>query len=196
MTISMGLDVGSNSVGSAWIDHKTGKITVGLSIFPAGVDESDEKRGDPKNAKRRATRRSRITLARRAQRKRLLRLKLISVSLLPADAAEFKELLQDTDPWELRRKALAVALKDISPQAPLHVLIVPRKHIASLNDLAPDDDALVGSMFRRAAALAKANGYEERGYRTVFNTNREAGQTVFHIHLHLLAGRSLTWPPG
>lgn len=89
-----------------------------------------------------------------------------------------------------------VAFKDISPQAPLHVLIVPRKHIASLNDLAPDDDALVGSMFRRAAALAKANGYEERGYRTVFNTNREAGQTVFHIHLHLLAGRSLTWPPG
>ena len=89
-----------------------------------------------------------------------------------------------------------VAFKDISPQAPLHVLIVPRKHIASLNDLAPDDDALVGSMLRRAAALAKANGYEERGYRTVFNTNREAGQTVFHIHLHLLAGRSLTWPPG
>ncbi|MFM9966058.1 MAG: hypothetical protein ACKV2Q_33170 [Planctomycetaceae bacterium] len=110
MTISMGLDVGSNSVGSAWVDHQTGKFTVGLSIFPAGVDESDEKRGDPKNAKRRATRRSRITLARRAQRKRLLRLKLIAVSLLPADAAEFKELLQETDPWELRRKALEITL--------------------------------------------------------------------------------------
>ena len=89
-----------------------------------------------------------------------------------------------------------VAFKDTNPQAPLHVLIVPRKHIASLNDLSPDDDALVGSMFRRAAALAKAHGYDERGYRTVFNTNRDAGQTVFHIHLHLLAGRSLTWPPG
>jgi histidine triad (HIT) family protein len=89
-----------------------------------------------------------------------------------------------------------VAFKDINPQAPLHVLIVPRKHIATLNDLAPQDDALVGSMFRAAAALAREHGYDERGYRTVFNTNREAGQTVFHIHLHLLAGRGLTWPPG
>ena len=89
-----------------------------------------------------------------------------------------------------------VAFKDINPQAPLHVLIVPRRHIASLNDLAPADDVLVGSLFRAAAALAKEHGYAERGYRTVFNTNREAGQTVFHIHLHLLAGRPLTWPPG
>jgi histidine triad (HIT) family protein len=89
-----------------------------------------------------------------------------------------------------------VAFKDINPQAPLHVLIVPRKHIASLNELKPEDDALVGSMFRRAAALAKEHGYHERGYRAVFNTNREAGQTVFHIHLHLLAGRGLAWPPG
>jgi histidine triad (HIT) family protein len=89
-----------------------------------------------------------------------------------------------------------VAFNDINPQAPLHVLIVPRRHIPSLNDLTPEDDALVGSMFRRAAALAKQHGYHERGYRTVFNTNREAGQSVFHIHLHLLAGRALTWPPG
>jgi CRISPR-associated endonuclease Csn1 len=106
MAISFGLDVGSNSLGSAWIDHQTGEITVGLSIFPAGVDESDEKRGDPKNAKRRATRRARITLARRSQRKRLLRLKLISVGLLPSNADEFKTLLHETDPWELRRKGL------------------------------------------------------------------------------------------
>ena len=76
------------------------------------------------------------------------------------------------------------------------MLIIPRKHIASLNDLTPDDDQLVGSMFRRAAALAREHGYQDRGYRTVFNTNREAGQTVFHIHLHLLAGRGLAWPPG
>jgi histidine triad (HIT) family protein len=89
-----------------------------------------------------------------------------------------------------------VAIRDINPQAPLHALIIPRKHIPTLNDLSPDDDALVGSMFRRAAALAKENGYHDRGYRTVFNTNREAGQSVFHIHLHLLAGRPLTWPPG
>ena len=89
-----------------------------------------------------------------------------------------------------------VVLKDINPQAPLHVLVIPRTHIASLNDLKPEDDALVGSMFRRAAALAKEHGYDLRGYRTVFNTNREAGQTVFHIHLHVLAGRGLAWPPG
>ena len=89
-----------------------------------------------------------------------------------------------------------LVLKDINPQAPLHVLIVPRKHIATLNDLTAPDDALVGAMFRRAAALAKEHGYSDRGYRTVFNCNREAGQSVFHIHLHLLAGRGLTWPPG
>lgn len=89
-----------------------------------------------------------------------------------------------------------VAFSDINPQAPLHALIVPRRHIASLNDLEPQDDRLVGSMFRAAAALAQQHGYAERGYRTVFNCNREAGQSVFHIHLHLLAGRGLAWPPG
>jgi histidine triad (HIT) family protein len=89
-----------------------------------------------------------------------------------------------------------VVLQDINPQAPLHVLIIPRRNIATLNDLGPGEDALVGSMFRRAAALANEHGYAERGYRTVFNCNRDAGQSVFHIHLHLLAGRSLTWPPG
>ena len=89
-----------------------------------------------------------------------------------------------------------LVFKDINPQAPLHVLIIPKKHIATINELSPTDDALVGSMFRRAAALAKEHGYSERGYRTVFNCNRDAGQTVFHIHLHLLAGRGFTWPPG
>ena len=89
-----------------------------------------------------------------------------------------------------------VAFKDINPQAPTHVLIVPRRHIATLNDLMPEDDDLVGEMVRRAAALAGAAGHAERGYRTVFNTNADAGQTVFHIHLHLLGGRTLTWPPG
>ena len=89
-----------------------------------------------------------------------------------------------------------VAFKDINGQAPLHLLIIPRRHISTLNDLSPADDALVGSMFRTAAALAAQHGYADRGYRTVFNCNRDAGQTVFHIHLHLLAGRGLTWPPG
>ena len=89
-----------------------------------------------------------------------------------------------------------VAFKDINGQAPLHLLIIPRRHISTLNDLAPSDDALVGSMLRTAAMLASQHGYAERGYRTVINCNRDAGQTVFHIHLHLLAGRGLTWPPG
>jgi histidine triad (HIT) family protein len=89
-----------------------------------------------------------------------------------------------------------IVIKDINPQAPLHVLVIPKAHVASLNDLAPEHDALVGSMVRRAAAIAKENGYADRGFRTVFNTNREAGQSVFHIHLHLLAGRALSWPPG
>ena len=88
-----------------------------------------------------------------------------------------------------------VAIKDINPQAPLHVLIVPRKHIATLNDLTAADDALVGHVIA-PRRIAREHGYAERGYRTVFNCNREAGQTVFHIHLHLLAGRGLGWPPG
>ena len=94
------------------------------------------------------------------------------------------------------RDETMVAFRDINPQAPLHALIVPRRHIATLNELAPADDGLVGSMFRVAAALAEANGFAGRGYRTVFNCNREAGQTVFHIHLHVLGGRNLGWPPG
>ena len=89
-----------------------------------------------------------------------------------------------------------VVINDINPQAPLHALIIPKRHIATLNDLTPADDGLVGSMFRLAAALAQEKGYAERGYRTVFNCNREAGQSVFHIHLHVLGGRALGWPPG
>jgi histidine triad (HIT) family protein len=89
-----------------------------------------------------------------------------------------------------------VVLTDVNPQAPLHLLILPRRHIPTLNDLAPEDDGLVGSMFRLAASLAKKHGYAERGYRTVFNCNRDAGQSVFHIHLHVLAGRAMAWPPG
>lgn len=89
-----------------------------------------------------------------------------------------------------------IAFRDIDPKAPLHALVVPRRHIATLNDLTPDDDALVGSMLRVAARLASDAGYADRGYRSVFNTNAEAGQSVFHIHLHVLAGRGLAWPPG
>jgi histidine triad (HIT) family protein len=89
-----------------------------------------------------------------------------------------------------------VAFKDITPQAPMHVLVIPRRHISTLNDLAESDDGLVGEMIRRGAAVAGEQGYTERGYRTVFNCNADAGQAVFHIHLHVLGGRKLAWPPG
>jgi histidine triad (HIT) family protein len=87
-------------------------------------------------------------------------------------------------------------IKDINPQAPMHVLVIPRQHIPTLNDLSAAEEALVGRMIRRGAAVAGEHGYADRGFRTVFNTNAEAGQSVAHIHLHVLGGRSLTWPPG
>jgi histidine triad (HIT) family protein len=89
-----------------------------------------------------------------------------------------------------------LAFEDIKPEAPLHVLVIPKRHIATLNDMQAGDDGLLGAMIRRAAAIAKERGYDSSGYRTVINTNANAGQTVFHVHLHLLAGRRLTWPPG
>ena len=89
-----------------------------------------------------------------------------------------------------------IAFSDINPQAPTHVLVVPKRHIATLNDLGTEDDRLVGELVRRAAAIAAERGLAPGGYRTVFNTNRDAGQTVFHIHLHLLGGRGMAWPPG
>ena len=89
-----------------------------------------------------------------------------------------------------------LAFNDIGPQAPTHVLVVPKKHIATLNDVQDIDAPLVGTLVQRAAAIAKERGIDAAGYRTVFNTNRDAGQTVFHIHLHLIGGRSLGWPPG
>lgn len=89
-----------------------------------------------------------------------------------------------------------VAFEDINPQAPMHVLVVPRAHVATVNDLTPGHDALVGAMVRRAAAIAADRGYAGPGFRAVFNCNADAGQTVFHIHLHVLGGRALAWPPG
>jgi histidine triad (HIT) family protein len=89
-----------------------------------------------------------------------------------------------------------LAFHDINPQASTHILIVPKEHIASLNDLTANEDQMVGELVRRAAAIAKERGISSGGFRTVFNTNRDAGQTVFHIHLHLLGGRPMHWPPG
>lgn len=89
-----------------------------------------------------------------------------------------------------------VAFKDINPQAPVHVLIVPRERIETLNDLTPEHAELVGGLVLVAAKLAAELGIAEEGYRTVINCNEGAGQSVWHLHLHLLGGRSLQWPPG
>jgi histidine triad (HIT) family protein len=89
-----------------------------------------------------------------------------------------------------------IAFNDIHAQAPMHVLIVPRIHVATLNELGPQHDALIGAMVRRAAAIAGDRGFAEGGFRTVFNCNAHAGQTVFHLHLHVLGGRTMAWPPG
>jgi len=88
------------------------------------------------------------------------------------------------------------AFKDINPQAKLHVLVIPNKHIASLNEASADDQALLGKLLLTAGQLARDHGYADNGYRLVLNTGSHGGQTVFHIHVHLLAGRMMTWPPG
>ena len=89
-----------------------------------------------------------------------------------------------------------VAFRDINPQAPTHVLVIPRRHVATTDDLADGDAELVGRMALAAAKIAREEGVAEDGYRLVFNCNAGAGQTVFHIHLHLLGGRGFSWPPG
>jgi histidine triad (HIT) family protein len=89
-----------------------------------------------------------------------------------------------------------LVIEDINPATPLHLLLIPRKHIAGVPDLLPEDDLLIGHIFRVAAAIARKRGVAESGFRIVANTNADAGQSVFHIHFHLLAGRSMAWPPG
>jgi len=89
-----------------------------------------------------------------------------------------------------------LAFRDINPQAPVHVLFIPKQAVATLNDLAADHAALIGKLFLAATGWAKQQGFAEDGYRVVMNCNKHGGQTVFHIHLHLLAGRQMHWPPG
>lgn len=89
-----------------------------------------------------------------------------------------------------------IAFRDIHPQAPCHILVIPRRHIATLNDANPEDATLMGKLTLTAQRVAKELGVAEDGYRLVMNCNGHGGQTVFHIHLHLLAGRSMHWPPG
>ena len=89
-----------------------------------------------------------------------------------------------------------LAFRDINPQAPTHVLVIPRAHIPTLNDLTPDNAPVISEMYLAAQEIARQEGISEAGYRTVFNCNSAAGQTVFHLHLHVLGGRQMDWPPG
>jgi histidine triad (HIT) family protein len=89
-----------------------------------------------------------------------------------------------------------VAFKDIGPRAPVHLLIIPRKHVAAVSDIGPADDSLMGAIFRAAKRLAEELGIAGSGYRVVVNNGADAGQSVFHLHFHLLGGRPMGWPPG
>ncbi|UCC84384.1 MAG: histidine triad nucleotide-binding protein [Gemmatimonadota bacterium] len=98
------------------------------------------------------------------------------------------EKVKEADDW--------IAFRDISPQAPTHILIIPREHIATLNDIEVGKEALLGKLFLAAKQIAGEEGIAESGYRAVVNCNADAGQAVFHIHMHLLGGREMGWPPG
>jgi histidine triad (HIT) family protein len=89
-----------------------------------------------------------------------------------------------------------LGFRDLNPQAPVHVLFIPKQPLATLNDATPEHAILLGKLLLAAAAYAKQEGFAEQGYRTVINCNEDGGQTVFHIHVHLLAGRRMHWPPG
>ena len=89
-----------------------------------------------------------------------------------------------------------IAFEDINPQAPVHVLVIPRKHIPTTLDIKEEDHSLIGQMFRAARGIAEDRGIAKTGFRIVMNTNPDAGQSVYHIHLHLIGGRRMHWPPG
>lgn len=89
-----------------------------------------------------------------------------------------------------------LAFNDVNPQAPVHILIIPKKHISTINDLEDNDEQIMGKLFTAAKIIAQQKNVSDDGYRLVTNCNEKAGQTVFHIHMHLLAGRAMTWPPG
>jgi len=107
--------------------------------------------------------------------------KMVSGAIKPATVHEDDDVL---------------AFKDINPQAPVHVLVISKRHIATLNDLKPADAALVGKLVLAAGKIARELGVADGGYRTVMNCNADAGQSVWHVHLHLLGGRVMRWPPG
>ena len=110
---------------------------------------------------------------------------------MPEDCIFCKILAGEIPSTRVHETGNTLAFEDINPVAPVHVLVIPRKHIPTLNDLAPEDAGLVAEMMLAAKEVAKIKGSDQAGYRVVFNTNREAGQEVFHIHLHVLGGRRL-----
>ncbi len=89
-----------------------------------------------------------------------------------------------------------IAFRDVNPVAPVHFLVIPKKEIPTLNDIDENDKDIIGELFLVAKKLAKIEGLEKKGYRTIFNCNEDGGQTVFHIHLHVMGGRQMNWPPG
>jgi histidine triad (HIT) family protein len=96
----------------------------------------------------------------------------------------------------LHRDERCVAFRDVNPQAPVHVLIIPREHMDSLDDASQRDEATLGHLLRVAARVANEEGLSESGYRTVINTGAGVGQSIFHLHVHVLGGRGMSWPPG
>ena len=114
-----------------------------------------------------------------------------------AEDCLFCRILSGDIPAEIIHESdTAIAFRDINPQAPTHVLIIPRRHIATINDLEPGDEPVIGSLYLAAKQIAAEEGLADNGYRVVLNCNEGAGQSVFHLHLHLLGGRRLDWPPG
>jgi histidine triad (HIT) family protein len=107
-----------------------------------------------------------------------------------------KILLREIPARIISEDDLAIAFEDINPQAPVHVLVIPKKHISTTLDLSIEDNVLIGHLFQVANRIAVEKNISERGFRLIMNTNPEAGQSVYHIHLHLLGGRVMLWPPG
>ena len=113
-----------------------------------------------------------------------------------ADCLFCKMVTGSIKPDKVYEDSDVLAFKDINPQAPLHVLVVPKKHISTLNDVGREDEALMGKLYLAATRVARDAGVADSGYRTVINCNADAGQSVYHVHLHVLGGRLMRWPPG
>ena len=113
------------------------------------------------------------------------------------DSCLFCKIIAGDVPGDLvHQDERCVVIRDINPQAPMHVLVIPREHLESLDDATQKDEQLLGHLLRVGARVANEQGHGESGYRTVINTGAGAGQSVFHLHVHVLAGRPLAWPPG